>query len=312
MAPAMMKEQAMKAVRIYAYGGPEVLRYEEDVPDPAIGPDTVLIGTVATSVNPIDWKVRSGARQKDFPLTLPAILGRDVSGVVLAVGDAVRGLKPGDHVIAMADATYAERVAVPEALVTALPEGLDPIDAAAIPLVSLTGDQLVRGATRATAGQTIIVSGALGSVGRAAVHAAITLGAKVIAGVRTKQLAEAEALGAHATLALDDDDAIARLGGVDGVADTVGGAVAAKLLGKVRDGGRFGYASVLPEDAKNASVEISRVFAQPDPATLRAFAEAVRDGRFVLPISRRMALSEAGAAHALLEKGGGGKVVLTV
>ncbi|MDB5715148.1 MAG: NADPH:quinone reductase [Sphingomonadales bacterium] len=300
----------MKAVRIYQYGGPEILRYEEDVPDPAIGPDTVLIESAATSVNPIDWKVRSGTRQKDFPLELPAILGKDVSGVVIAVGSDVRNFKPGDRVIAMADATYADLVAVPSAMVTHLPDGIDQIDAAAIPLVSLTGDQLVRVATRAVAGQTILVSGALGSVGRAAVHTALKIGAKVIVGVRARQLAEAETLGAHAAVALDDDDALAKLEAVDGVADTVGGEIAAKLLGKVRPGGRFGYASVLPENAANASIEVSRVFAQPDPARLREFAEDIRDGKFVLPISRRMPLRDASVAHELLEKGGGGKIVL--
>jgi len=301
----------MRAVRIYQYGGPDVLTYEEDVPEPQIGPDTVLIRSVASSVNPIDWKVRSGARQKDFPLTLPAILGKDVSGVVTGVGDAVRDFKSGDPVIAMADATYAEIVAVKEALVTHLPDGLDPIEAAALPLVSLTGDQLVRRATQAKAGQTILVSGALGSVGRAAVHSAKTLGAKVIAGVRARQLAEAESLGADATVAIDDDDALARLESVDGVADTVGGETAAKLLRKVKAGGRFGYASVLPDDAaKDAPVEVTRVFAQPDPARLRDFAEDVRDGTFAVPISRRMPLHDAAAAHALLEKGGGGKIVL--
>lgn len=302
----------MRAVQIYQYGGPETLRYEEDVPDPAIGADTVLIESVATSVNPIDWKIRSGARQKDFPLRLPTILGKDVSGIVMAVGSGVRNFKPGDRVIAMADATYAQIVAVPDALVTHLPDGVDPIDAAAIPLVSLTGDQLVRIATRATAGQTILVSGALGSVGRAAVHAAKKLGASVIVGVRARQLAEVESLGAYSTVALDDDDAITKLEALDGVADTVGGETAAKLLGKVRAGGRFGYASLLPEDpSKEASVEVSRVFARPDPSKLREFADDIRDGKFVLPISRRMRLRDAGAAHKLLEKGGGGKIVLT-
>ena len=255
---------------------------------------------------------------------------------MIAVGSEVRTVKPGDRVIAMAEATYAEIVAVPAELVTHLPDGVDPIDAAAIPLVSLTGDQLVRGATRAAAGQTILVSGALGSVGRAAVHSAKKLGATVIVGVRARQLVEAESLGAHATVALDDDDAIARLEALDGVADTVGGEAAAKLLivgvrarqlveaeslgahatvalGKIRPGGRFGYASVLPEDAaKNASVEVSRVFARPDASKLREFADDIRDGRFVLPISRRMPLRDAGAAHELMEIGGGGKIVLTV
>lgn len=302
----------MRAVRIYGYGGPDVLRYEDDVPPPVIGPDTVLIKSVSTSVNPIDWKIRSGARQKDFPLALPAILGRDVSGTVIAVGSEIRDLKPGDHVIAMAEATYADLVAVPGAMVTHLPDGVDPIDAAAIPLVSLTGDQLVRIATKAAAANTILVSGALGSVGRAAVHTAKKLGAKVIAGVRARQLADAESLGAYSVVALDDDEAVERLEEVDGVADTVGGEIAAKLLRKVRTGGRFGYASVLPEDAaREASVEVSRVFAQPDPSKLREFADDIRDGKFVLPVSQRVPLRQAGAAHELLEKGGGGKIVLT-
>ncbi|KHL25463.1 alcohol dehydrogenase [Croceibacterium mercuriale] len=303
----------MKAVRMYQYGGPDVLTYEDDVPPPVAGPDTVLIRSVATSVNPIDWKVRSGVRQKDFPLQLPAILGKDVSGVVMAIGSEVRNFRPGDRVIAMADATYADVVAVPEALLTHLPDGVDAIDAAAIPLVSLTGDQLVRVAAKVAPGWTILVSGALGSVGRAAVHVALKEGAKVIAGVRGRQLEEAEALGAHAAVALDDEDAMARLEPVDAVADTVGGETAARLLRKVKAGGRFGYASVLPDNAaKEAGVEVSRVFAQPDPSRLRAFADDLRDGTFTLPVSRHMPLSDAAAAHALLEKGGGGKIVLTM
>ena len=194
----------------------------------------MLIETVATSVNPIDWKVRSGARQQDFPLKFPAIPGKDISGIVRAVGSNIRNFKPGDRVIALADATYAQYVAVPGAVLTHLSDGVDLTDAAAIPLVCLTGDQPVRIATQARAGQTIIVSGALGSVGRAAVHTAKKLGAKVIAGVRARQCAEAEALGVSGVLAIDDDAAIARLGTVDGVADTVGGETAAKLFAKVR------------------------------------------------------------------------------
>ncbi len=167
----------MKAVRLHAYGGPENLQYDDDVPEPALGPDSVLVEAWATSVNPIDWKIRSGARQKDFPLQLPAILGKDVSGVVREVGRNIRTFKPGDRVLAMTDATYAEVVAVPGAILTHLPDGLDLVDSAAIPLVALTGDQLVHLATKARSGQTILVSGALGGVGRAAVHSAKKLGA---------------------------------------------------------------------------------------------------------------------------------------
>jgi NADPH:quinone reductase-like Zn-dependent oxidoreductase len=304
----------MRAVRFYEYGGPNVLKYETDAPDPVLLDDNVLVDMVATSVNPIDWKIRSGARQKDFPLTLPAVPGRDISGIVRAVGAKVQHYKPGDRVIGLGDATYAQQVSVQSSVLTHLPHGVDLIEAAALPLVCLTGDQLVRLATGAEAGQLILVSGALGSVGRAAVHAAKRLGAKVIAGVREKQLADALTLGADEVVAIDDDTAIAKLGPLDGVADTVGGEVAAKLLKKVRGKGRFGYASVMPADAAalNVSVLITRVFARPDPAKLREFADDLRDGKFSIPISQRLALREAANAQEAAEAGGAGKIVLVI
>ncbi|MBE7212827.1 MAG: NADP-dependent oxidoreductase, partial [Gluconacetobacter diazotrophicus] len=251
---------------------------------------------------------------KDFPLQLPAIPGKDLSGTVRAVGNEVRNFAPGDRVIAMTEATYAELVAVPASSLTRLPDGLDPVDAAALPLACLTGEQLVRLHTRAEAGQFILVTGALGSVGRAAVHAAKATGARLIAGVRGRQAAEAEALDVFRVLALDDDAAIADLEPLDGVADTLGGEVAATLIARVRKGGRFGYASVLPEGlaARHPGIEIGRVFARPDPERLRGFAEDARDNRFVLPVSRRLPLGEAREAHDAMEKGGGGKIVLTV
>ena len=301
----------MQAIRLYEYGGPENLRFDLDVPDPVLGDGSVLIEAAATSVNPIDWKVRSGARQKDFPLTLPAILGKDVSGIVRAVGRSVHNFKPGDRVLAMADAAYAELVVVDAAVLTHLPDGCDLVDAAAIPLVSLTGEQLVRLAAHAQRGQSIIVTGALGSVGRAAVHTAKKLGLKVIAGVRASQCEAAAALGVQA-LAIDDPSAIGAIAKVDAVADTVGGESAAALFAALKDGGSFGYASVLPEGiaAKYPAVKVTRVFARPDASKLREFADDVRDRTFVLPISRHMPLRDAAEAHALAQRGGAGKIVL--
>lgn len=301
----------MKAVRIYEYGGPEKLVFETDVPDPVVSGNSVLVEAVATSVNPIDWKVRSGARQKDFPLDLPAILGQDVSGVVVSVGPNVRNFKPGDRVLAMAGKTYAGLVLVEDSTLTHLPDGCDLVDAAAIPLVSMTGEQLVRLAARATAGQSIIVTGALGSVGRAAIHTAKKLGLHVIAGVRAAQIAAAAALGVQ-TLAVDDPAALAQCMTVDTVADTVGGETAASIFAKVKEGGSFGYASVLPDGvaAKYPAVTVTRVFARPDASKLREFADDVRDGKFVLPISRRMPLQQAAEAHTLMQRGGAGKIVL--
>jgi NADPH:quinone reductase-like Zn-dependent oxidoreductase len=303
----------MKAVRLYEYGGPEKLKFEVDVPEPELGADSVLVEAAATSVNPIDWKIRSGSRQKDFPLTLPAILGRDVSGVVRAVGSNVRTFKPGDAVVALTNATYAELVVVQGSALAHLPEGVNLVDAAAIPLVVLTGDQLVRLAG-AKQGQTFIVLGALGSVGRAAVHTANKRGVHLIAGVRTRQLSEAATLGVSGTVAVDDENAIAGLPMVDGVIDTIGGQTAAKFFAKVKNGGSFAYASVLADGvaATNPSVKVTRPFAQPDASKLREFADDIRDGKFVLPISQRLPLQDAANAHALAEKGGSAKIVLVI
>ena len=303
---------AMKAMVLYEYGGPEKLTFEDNVPEPQVSGDTVLIAATAASVNPIDWKVRSGMRQKDFPLSFPAILGRDVSGIVRAVGANVKHFKPGDRVLALSNATYAELVAVDDSDVTHLPDGVDLTDAAAIPLIAVTGDQLVRHATNVQKGQVVLITGALGSVGRAAVHSAKKIGAQVIAGVRGKELDDARSLGVAGGLAIDDDESIEKFRLVDAVADTVGGDVAAKLIGKVKPGGSFGYSAMLPESAaaQHPAVKIKRVQAQPDPSKVREFADDVRDGKFVLPIGRRMPLRDAAEAHALGERGGIGKILL--
>ena len=302
----------MKAVVLHEYGGPEKLKLEDDVPDPQMNGSTVLIAAAAASVNPIDWKMRSGVRQRDFPLSFPAILGRDVSGIVRAVGANVKHFKAGDRVLALSNATYSELVAVNDSDVTHLPDGVDLANAAAIPLIALTGDQLVRLATNLQKGQVVLITGALGSVGRAAVHTAKKIGAQVIAGVRGKEVDDARSLGVSDVLAIDDDESIEKFRLVDAIADTVGGDVATKLIGKIKQGGSFGYTAVLPQSAAalNPSVKIKRVLAQPDPSKVREFADDVRDGKFVLPIGRRMPLRDAAEAHVQGEKGGIGKILL--
>jgi NADPH:quinone reductase-like Zn-dependent oxidoreductase len=302
----------MKAVVLEEYGGPEKLKFEDKVAEPQISGNTVLIAATAASVNPIDWKMRSGMRKKDFPLSFPAILGRDVSGVVRAVGSEVRHFKPGDRVLALSNATYAELVAVKDSDVTHLPDGLEIADATAIPLIALTGDQLVRVATNLQKGQTVLVTGALGSVGRAAVHTAKKIGATVFAGVRGKELDDARSLNVSGVLAIDDDKAIEKFQLVDAIADTVGGEVAAKLLAKVKQGGSFGYSAMVPEGSAEQypTIKIKRVLAQPDPSKVREFADDVRDGKFILPIGRRMPLRDAAKAQVLGEKGGVGKILL--
>ena len=302
----------MKAIVLHEYGGPEALKFETNVPDPQISGNTILIAAAAASVNPIDWKVRSGSRQKDFPLSFPAILGRDVSGIVKAVGANVKNFKVGDRVLAFANATYAELVAVNESDVTHIPDDLNLIDAAAIPLIALTGDQLVRSAANVKKGQVVLITGALGSVGRAAVHTAKKLGAQVIAGVRGKDIGQARSLDVFGVLAIDDEQAIENFPPVDAIADTVGGEVAAKLIAKVKANGSVGYAAWLPEGAMSQypSLKFMRVFAKSDASKVREFADDIRDGKFILPIGRKMPLRDAAEAHVLGEKGGIGKILL--
>jgi NADPH:quinone reductase-like Zn-dependent oxidoreductase len=302
----------MRAVVLHEYGGPENLKFEDNVPEPQVSGNTVLIAAAAASVNPIDWKLRSGMIQKMYPLTLPAILGRDVSGIVREVGANVKHFKVGDRVLALSNMTYAELVAVDDSEVTHLPDGVDLTDAAAIPLISLTGGQLVRIATNVQKGQVVLITGALGSVGRAAVHTAKKIGAQVIAGVRGKEFEDARSLGVSDVLAIDDDEAIEKFRLVDAIADTVGGDVAAKLITRIKPGGSFGYTTMLPESAaaQNPTVKLTRVGARPDPSKVREFADDVRDGKFVLPIGRRMPLRDAAEAHVLGEKGGVGKIIL--
>ncbi|MEO6911428.1 MAG: NADP-dependent oxidoreductase, partial [Edaphobacter sp.] len=232
----------MKAVVLHEYGAPDRLRYE-DVADPVAGEGQVLVRVAATSVNPIDYKLRSGALKDYRPLTLPAILGRDISGLVREVGAGVSGLAPGDKVMALGNAAYAELVVVKAEDLTRVPDGLDLVEAAALPLVTLTGEQLITRGTKIKSGQTVLIAGAVGGVGRSAVWAAKKAGATVIAGVRKRQIEEARGIGADEVIALDDTSAMEKLGLVDAVADTVGGKTAEMLMGKVKRGGVF--ASVL-------------------------------------------------------------------
>src|SRR5277367_976029 len=231
----------MKAIVVHQYGGPEVLRFE-DYPDPVSGPGEVLVRVAATSVNPIDYKRRAGLTKDFYPLHFPGLIGVDMAGTVVKVGSGVEDFSIGDQVFAMADNTYAELCVVKAAVLAKIPQGLDLIEAAALPLVTVTGNQLLL-ATGIKAGQTVLVVGAAGNIGRSAVFTAKERGATVIAGILKRQMEDAKTVGADQLVATDDDTAIANLPPLDAVADTVGGKTAEKLIAKVEPGGV--YASVV-------------------------------------------------------------------
>jgi NADPH:quinone reductase-like Zn-dependent oxidoreductase len=299
----------MKAIVVHEYGGPEVLKFEE-YPDPVPGRGEVLVRVAAASVNPIDYKRRAGLTKDFYPLQFPGLIGVDMSGTAVAVGPGVEAFTAGDQVFAMADNTYAELCVVKADVLADIPEGFDLIEAAALPLVTTTGNQLLS-ATGIKAGQTVMVVGAAGNVGRSAVFTAKERGATVTAGVLKRQMDEAKTVGADQVVATDDDTAIANLPPLDAVADAVGGRTAEKLIAKVKPGGVFATVLEAPQNAaKYPSVKVAPVFSKFDRETLQFMAEAVRDGKLVIPISRKLPLSEAAEAQALAEKGGIGKILL--
>jgi len=299
----------MKAVVVHQYGGPEVLKFE-DYPDPVPGPGEVLVRVAATSVNPIDYKRRAGLTKDFYPLTFPGLIGVDLAGTIMKGGPGVEGFSVGDKVFAMADNTYAELCVVKAAMLAKIPMGLDLIQAAALPLVTITGNQLMS-ATGIKAGQTVMVVGAVGNVGRSAVFTAKQRGATVIAGVLKRQIDEAKTVGADQVVPTDDDTAIASLSPLDAIADTVGRGTAEKLIAKVKAGGVYASVVEAPQNAaKYPSVRMAHVFSKFDRKTLESMAEAVRDGKLVIPISQKLPLNEAAEAQAEAEKGGVGKILL--
>jgi NADPH:quinone reductase-like Zn-dependent oxidoreductase len=301
----------MKAIVVREYGGPEVLKYGE-YPDPVAGIGEVLVRVAAASVNPADYKQRAGAMKDFFPIDFPGVIGIDVSGTIAAIGPGVQGFAVGDKVFAMANHTYAELCVVKAAILAHIPDGIDVVEAAALPLVTTTGNQLISG-TEVKSGQTVLISGAAGSVGRSAVFTAKSRGARVLAGVLKGQLQQAASLGADQAVATDDPDAMGRLAQLDAVADTVGGKTAEKLIEKVKNGGVFASVLGVPQNAaKYPAVKAVPVYARADAKTLTLMADAVKAGKLVIPIGAKIPLKDAAEAHAAAEKGGIGKILLVV
>src|SRR5665213_2514955 len=199
----------MKAVVLNQYGDVSQLHYQEtEVPE--YGDNEVLVRVRATSINPIDWKVRRGAAKERMPVEFPAILGRDLAGEVVEYGRNVTGFSKGMRVMALANGAYAEYTVVKAEVLAPIPDALSFEQAGALPLVTLTGAQLIERAVKPKAGQTVLVTGALGGVGRAAVHVARQHGARVFAGVRASELDKAAELNVDEIIAIDDEKEIAK------------------------------------------------------------------------------------------------------
>jgi NADPH:quinone reductase-like Zn-dependent oxidoreductase len=301
----------MKAVLLQEYGGPDRLRYQDtDVPD--YGDNEVLVRVSATSINPIDYKIRSGAAKARMPVDFPAILGRDLSGEVAEFGRSVTGFPKGMRVMALANGTYAEYTVAKADVLSPIPEKLTFEQAAALPLVTLTGAQLIERAVKPQPGWTVLVTGALGSVARSAVHVARKHGARVLAGVRRSEIQKAtQELKADGVVAIDDETEIEKLFDLDAIADTIGGSTIQRLLKALRSGGVLGSVLGVPEGANQFNIHVEAFMAQPDASRLYQLADDVARGEFSIPIARTMRLDEIQEAHTLAENHGTqGKIIL--
>lgn len=300
----------MKAIQLHGYGSVDQLLYEE-VPIPVAGTNEVLVKLTSTSINPIDYKIRRGDMKDIMPLKLPTIPGYDLAGQVVALGEGVTGLELDTLVMGVTDHTYAEYVTCKAQILALMPADLNPSDAGAFPLVLQTGAQLIEKGIAPQPRQRVLITGALGGVGRTAVHVAKQHGAYVIAGVRASQRAEAAALNADQVIAVDSEQEIAGLKELDAVADTIGRDVIDRLLPRIKKNGILATVVGKPGSANGRPVRVNEIWSEPDANRLEQLAGELARGAFTIPIAKRLKLAEIRQAQELAEKGASGKVVLT-
>jgi NADPH:quinone reductase-like Zn-dependent oxidoreductase len=298
----------MRAVQFSRFGGPEVLEVVE-LPDPQLDEDQIRVAVRAAAINPIDWKMRSGAMGGDLPQTT----GREVAGVVDEVGAAISDVKPGDEVFGFAagGGGVAESALMTD--YAPMPPGLDFAQAAALPVAVETAARTLD-LLGVGEGQTVVVNGAAGSVGLAAVQLALARGARVIGTASEGNHEFLRSLGAEATTY---GDGLAERGralapdGVDRALDAAGGGALPALVELTGDPAR------VVTIADYAGAQATGVQFSGGLGTGRALY-ALRDigglidaGRFSLPVAQTFRLDEVGEAHRVSETGHvRGKLVL--
>ncbi|WP_280264740.1 NADP-dependent oxidoreductase [Nocardia wallacei] len=295
----------MRAISQKTFGGPDVLETVE-MPRPTPQPGEVLVRVAATSVNPADWKLRSGALPHfgEPPFTL----GLDVSGTVAELGADVTAFGVGDEVFGMLlsrSGAYAEYVAVPADSLAPKPAGMDHVRAAALPVVGLTAWQAL---AELRAGQRILIHAASGGVGHLAVQIAKARGATVLGTARAANHEFLRALGADELIDYTAVDFTEAVRDIDVVLDLIGGDYGTRSLRVLRPDGR--YIDTQGSDAEH-DPRYHRIYAESSGAQLRELAELVESGRLRIEVERVLTLADIAEAHKLSESGRvRGKIVL--
>ena len=310
----------MRAIQVERFGGPEVMRMAE-VGKPIPGRGEVLVRVAAAGVNPVDWKVRSGASGEWFGRP-PYIPGWDLAGVVEAAGPDVSALAVGDEVFGMPRfpklaGCYAEYVAAPADEVAARPAALSWAEAGGLPLAGLTALQVLDMAG-VTSGQRVLVHAAAGGVGHLAVQLAKARGAWVTGTARADKHPFLRELGADETIDYTAAPFEETVKDVDVVVDPIGGDTSFRSLRVLRPGGTLvlivGQASEeLTTAAKAAGIRFERHLVHPDGPGLVRLAALASRGELRVLVERVLPLDQAARAHELGERGRTqGKLVLSV
>lgn len=306
----------MRGIAYDRFGGPEVLALREDLPEPPVGPDTVLVRARAAGVNPVDIGIREGNLTGFFPHRFPIVPGWDVAGTVEAVGPAVADLAPGDEVFGYVRrddvqwGTTAELVAAPQRCVARAPSSLSLTEAAAVPLAGLTAYQALTEALEVGEGDRVLVHRAAGGVGFFAVQIAAALGAHVIGTASPRNADFLRGAGAAEVLDYAARPISEQLSEpVDAVLDLVGGDTLADAPAQVRDRSRI--ASVV-DPAVNA-MGGRYVFVRPERHDLEELARMADAGQLRVVITKAFGLEQTAEAQELVAGGHvRGKVVVTL
>ncbi|MFO1157111.1 MAG: NADP-dependent oxidoreductase [Rhodospirillales bacterium] len=315
----------MRAIVIDGFGGADLLRSAE-IPAPAAAAGEVLIRIVAAGVNPVDWKIREGLLQSMLPHRFPLIPGWDAAGTIAALGDGVADFAVGDRVWAycrkpkVQGGTYAEYVVVPAIGVAPAPARIGLVEAASMPLVTLTSWQALFDTAGLTTGQSVLIHAGAGGIGSMAVQLAKQAGATVIATAGAANRVYVRELGADHVIDYTAGDFVPAVRvlfpeGVDVVFDTIGGETQTRSYGVLRRDGFL--VSIVeeprPEEAAAAGVRHAFVFVKPDGAQLRRIAALVDEGKIHPPRVTVMPLTEAAAAQLRSQEGHvRGKIVLQI
>ena len=315
----------MKAMVIDSFGGPEVMSLT-DIPTPAPAPGEVLIRIRATSVNPVEWKIREGALSRLFPCRFPLILGWDAAGTIAALGEGVTGFEIGDRVWSYCRkpdiqwGTYAEYVTMSADAVAPMPANLSFGQASTIPLVGLTSWQSLFDVAEIRPGQTVLIHAGAGGIGSLAVPLAKWAGATVIATARADNHDYVRGLGADHVIDYTTEDFVAATRalvpeGVDFAFGTVGGEVLTRSYEAVRTGGIL--VSITDktdkDEAERRGIRVKYVFVQPNGIQLRRLAGLVESGVLHAPEIMEMPLTKAAEALDISKRGHvRGKIVLMV